>query len=95
MLELYWRRAKAIVNIWPMPFPCPAAGDEPLAPLSGEADPPTPIFSFCKLANFSDIMLPNTIEGDVFLRPPEKRAFRPKSRAGACFSGFNIYVFWF
>jgi hypothetical protein len=45
--------------------------------------PPTPVFSFCKQgANFSDIMLPNTIEGDVFVRPPDKRAFRPKSRAG-------------
>jgi hypothetical protein len=41
------------------------------------------VFSFCKLANYSDIMLPNTIEGDVFLRAPDKRAFRPKSRAGA------------
>jgi hypothetical protein len=60
------------------------AGDEPLAPLRRELDPPTPIFSFCKLSNFSDIMLPNTIEGDVFLRAPDKRAFRPKSRAGAC-----------
>ncbi|BDA45764.1 Protein O-glucosyltransferase 2 [Coccomyxa sp. Obi] len=57
-------------------------GDEPLAPLRRELDPPTPIFSFCKLSNFSDIMLPNTIEGDVFLRAPDKRAFRPKSRAG-------------
>ncbi len=60
-----------------------ATGDEPLAPLGKEMDPPTPIFSFCKLSNFSDIMLPNTIEGDVFLRAPDKRAFRPKSRAGA------------
>ncbi len=46
--------------------------------------PPTPIFSFCKAgADFSDIMLPNTIEGDVFVRPLDKRAFRPRSRAGA------------
>ena len=61
---------------------CLGAGDEPLAPLQAEVQPPTPVFSFCKLANFSDIMLPNTIEGDVFLRPPDKRAFRPKPRAG-------------
>lgn len=58
------------------------AGDEPLAPLKKELHPPTPVFSFCKLSNYSDIMLPNTIEGDVFIRAPEKRAFRPKSRAG-------------
>ena len=45
--------------------------------------PPTPIFSFCKTPEYSDIMIPNTIEGDVFVRPKDKRAFRPKSRAGA------------
>ena len=44
--------------------------------------PPTPIFSFCKTPEYSDIMIPNTIEGDVFVRPKDKRAFRPKSRAG-------------
>ena len=60
-----------------------STGDEPLAPLHPSMQPPTPIFSFCKAgANFSDIMLPNTIEGDVFVRPMDKRAFRPRSRAG-------------
>ena len=60
------------------------AGDEPLAPLQAAVQPPTPIFSFCKQgAGYSDIMLPNTIEGDVFVRPLDKRAFRPRSRAGA------------
>lgn len=44
--------------------------------------PPTPIFSFCKTPEYSDIMIPNTIEGDVFVRPKDKRAFRRKSRAG-------------
>ena len=47
-----------------------------------EIKPPTPIFSFCKTRNYSDIMLPNVIEGDVFVRPKAKRAFRPDSRAG-------------
>ena len=58
------------------------AGDSPLAPMKKEIDPPTPIFSFCKTPDYSDIMIPNTIEGDVFIRPAAKRAFRPKSRAG-------------
>lgn len=58
------------------------AGDSPLAPLEKDVVPPTPIFSFCKTPKYSDIMLPNTIEGDVFVRPKAKRAFRPKSRAG-------------
>lgn len=57
-------------------------GDYPLAPMEKGVVPPTPIFSFCKTPEFSDIMLPNTIEGDVFVRPAAKRAFRPKSRAG-------------
>ena len=58
------------------------AGDSPLAPMKKEVDPPTPIFSFCKTPEYSDIMIPNTIEGDVFIRPAAKRAFRPQSRAG-------------
>ncbi|CAL5220281.1 g2266 [Coccomyxa viridis] len=57
-------------------------GDSPLALLRKEISPPTPIFSFCKTRNYSDIMLPNIIEGDVFVRPKAKRAFRPNSRAG-------------
>ena len=31
--------------------------------------PPDPLFSFCKTRDYSDILLPNTIEGDVFVRP--------------------------
>ena len=58
------------------------AGDSPLALMQKEIKPPTPIFSFCKTRNYSDIMLPNIIEGDVFVRPQAKRAFRPDSRAG-------------
>ncbi len=58
------------------------AGDSPLALLRKEISPPTPIFSFCKTRNYSDILLPNIIEGDVFVRPKAKRAFRPNSRAG-------------
>ena len=54
------------------------AGDSPLAPVRKEVNPPTPIFSFCKTPEYSDIMIPNTIEGDVFVRPAAKRAFRPQ-----------------
>jgi hypothetical protein len=58
------------------------AGDSPLAPITADVVPPTPIFSFCKTPEYSDIMIPNTIEGDVFVRPKDKRAFRRRSRAG-------------
>ena len=66
------------------------AGDSPLAPMKKEVDPPTPIFSFCKTPDYSDIMIPNTIEGDVFIRPAAKRAFRPKSRAGKSVLHFDF-----
>ena len=38
--------------------------------------------SFCKTDKFSDILIPNIIEGDVFLRPADKSAYRARSRAG-------------
>ena len=38
--------------------------------------PPPPVFSFCVTPAFADIPLPNTIEGDVFVRAPARAAGR-------------------
>lgn len=50
--------------------------DEPQAAWAGgaSAPPPAPVFSFCVTPAYADIPLPNTIEGDVFVRAPGKAA---------------------
>lgn len=55
--------------------------DEPLAQLKASAEP-TPLLAFCKTPGFSDILIPNTLEGDIYNRPPDKKGDRKKSQSG-------------
>lgn len=45
---------------------------------SASSPPPNPLFSFCKTDDYSDILLPNTIEGDVFVRPRDGSSMKEK-----------------
>eukprot|EP00884_Botryococcus_braunii_P016709 jgi/Botrbrau1/3721/Bobra.0363s0008.2 len=56
--------------------------DEMRAPLPKDGSLPSPLMSFCKTEGYSDILIPNTIEGDVFLRPPQHSSLSPTIRAG-------------
>ena len=46
---------------------------------SSPAPPPYPLFSFCKTRDYADILLPNTIEGDVFVRPRDGKKKKRKN----------------
>ena len=54
----------------------------PSSPRSRHSSPPpNPLFSFCKTGDYADILLPNTIEGDVFVRPRDGGRRRKKPSA--------------
>lgn len=52
------------------------AADEPLA---RDEHPPVPLLSFCRPKGMIDILMPNTIEGDVF---PDEEWYNNKKVAG-------------
>lgn len=45
---------------------------------SPRPNPPDPLFSFCKTRDYADILIPNTIEGDVFVRPRDGKKRKRK-----------------
>lgn len=52
------------------------------SPMPKDGSTVLPLMSFCKTKGFADILIPNTIEGDVFVRPLEHSSVSPRNRAG-------------
>ena len=55
--------------------------DEPQAVLK-DGVPERPLFGYCRDDTTGDILIPNMDNGNIFLQPRSRAAYRPKSRAG-------------
>ncbi len=57
--------------------------DEPQSPVvSGGV--PRLLLGYCRDGNSSDVMIPDTAEGDIFWRRKQRAGYRPTCRAGVC-----------
>ncbi|DBA99135.1 hypothetical protein WJX77_004871 [Trebouxia sp. C0004] len=55
--------------------------DEPLAAIK-VGEQPRPLLAFCKTSRFSDVLIPNTAEGDIYSRPNRARGDRSRILSG-------------
>ena len=44
---------------------------------------PRLLLGYCRDGNSTDVMIPNTAEGDIFWRRKQRATYRPTCRAGA------------
>ena len=55
--------------------------DEPQSPVV-DGGVPRLLLGYCRDGNSSDVMIPDTAEGDIFWRRKQRAAYRPVCRAG-------------
>ena len=60
--------------------------DEPQSPAGG-AGAPRLVLGYCRDDNSTDVMIPNTGDGDIFWRRKQRAAYRPRCRAGTLCAG--------
>ena len=65
--------------------------DEPQSPIvdGGIWHMPRLLLGYCRDGNSSDVMIPDTAEGDLFWRRKQRAAYRPTCRAGV--SSWSLY----